>query len=167
MKRHASLWGSISILTGVVVGITALVRGPHFIPMILLAFAVWGVWAVLTQCVPYWHTERIKREQAKEARSVQEEIATADVPSLDVAQTLLRHVNYRISAYLRSSYPNARWEWAIHNPALLAIQGGIGRIRIFGVDDYEYADVELDRQGKLACSLVRRMATEQLPDGSV
>ena len=166
MKRHASLWGSISILTGVVVGITALVRGPHFIPMILLAFAVWGVWAVLTQCVPYWHTERIKREQAKEARSVQKEIASADVPSLDVAQTLLRHVNYRISAYLRSSYPNARWEWAIHNPALLAIQGGIGRIRIFGVDDYEYADVELDRQGKLACSLVRRMATEQLPDGS-
>lgn len=65
MKRHASLWGSISILTGVVVGITALVRGPHFIPMILLAFAVWGVWAVLTQCVPYWHTERIKREQQK------------------------------------------------------------------------------------------------------
>ena len=40
MKRQTSLWGSISVLIGVIVGIVALVRGPAFYPMILLAFAV-------------------------------------------------------------------------------------------------------------------------------
>lgn len=78
-------------------------------------------------------------------------------------------VRYRIKRWKQHNtvldYPNARWEWTAHNPALLAIQGGIGRIRIYGVEDYEYADVELDRQGNLSCSLVRRMADQQSPDG--
>ena len=100
---------------------------------------------------------------ANEMRSVRSELDAANVP-VDVAQTLLRHVNYRISAYLKSAHPNARWEWVTRNPALLAVQGGIGRIRLYGVDDYDYADVELDQQGSLSCSLVRLMA-EQTPDG--
>lgn len=165
MKRKASLWGSVSVLISVIVGISALVRNALFVPMILLAFATWGVWVVLVLCIPRWHAGHIKRQQAKAAKSVQEELKAADVSDLNVAQTLLRHVNYRITAYLQSSYPNARWEWTAHNPALLAIQGGIGRIRIYGVEDYEYADVELDRQGNLSCSLVRRMADQQSPDG--
>lgn len=165
MKRKASLWGSVSVLVSVIVGISALIRGSLFVPMILLAFATWAVWVVLVLCVPRWHAGRIKRQQTKAAKSVEDELKAAEVPGLDVAQTLLRHVNYRISAYLQSSYSNARWEWTTHNPALLAIQGGIGRIRIYGVEDYEYADVELDRQGNLSCSLVRRLANQQAVDG--
>ena len=164
MKRQTSLWGSISVLIGVIVGIVALVRGPAFYPMILLAFAVWGVWAVLTLGLPRWRTGYVRRQMANETRSVRSELDAANVP-VDVAQTLLRHVNYRISAYLKSSHPNARWEWVTRNPALLAVQGGIGRIRLYGVDDYDYADVELDQQGNLSCSLVRRMADQQSPDG--
>ncbi|MBM6721552.1 SNF2-related protein [Pseudoflavonifractor phocaeensis] len=114
MKRKASLWGSVSVLISVIVGISALVRNALFVPMILLAFATWGVWVVLVLCVPRWHAGRIKRQQAKAAKSVQEELKAADVPDLNVAQTLLRHVNYRITAYLQSSYPNARWEWTAH-----------------------------------------------------
>lgn len=163
MKRQTSLWGSISVLIGVIVGIVALVRGPAFYPMILLAFAVWGVWAVLTLGLPRWRTGYVRRQMANETQSVRSELDAANVP-VDVAQTLLRHVNYRISAYLKSSHPNARWEWVTRNPALLAVQGGIGRIRLYGVDDYDYADVELDQQGSLSCSLVRLMA-EQMPDG--
>lgn len=163
MKRQTSPWGSISVLIGVIVGIVALVRGPLFFPMLLLAFVVWGVWAILTLALPRWRADSTRRQIESEARSVQAELEAVDV-SMDVAQTLLRHVNYRISAYLQSSYPNARWEWISRNPALLAVQGGIGRIRLYGVENYEYADVELDRQGNLSCSLVRRMV-EHAPDG--
>lgn len=137
MKRQTSLWGSISVLIGVIVGIVALVRGPAFYPMILLAFAVWGIWAVLTLGLPRWRTGYVRRQMANEMRSVRSELDAANVP-VDVAQTLLRHVNYRISAYLKSAHPNARWEWVTRNPALLAVQGGIGRIRLYGVDDYDY-----------------------------
>ena len=109
MKRKATLWGSVSVLISVIVGISALVRNALYVPMILLAFATWGVWVVLVLCIPRWHAGHIKRQQAKAAKSVQEELKAADVPDLNVAQTLLRHVNYRITAYLQSSYPNARW----------------------------------------------------------
>ena len=165
MKHKASLWGSVSVLVSVIVGISALIRGSLFVPMILLAFASWGIWVILVLCIPHWHAGHIRRQRAKAAKSVEDELKAAEVPSLDVAQTLLRHVNYRISAYLQSSYPNARWEWITNNPALLAIQGGIGRIRIYGVEDYEYADVELDRQGNLTCSLVSRLANQQAVEG--
>lgn len=148
-----------------IVGISAIVRGPLFIPMILLAFIIWGVWAIFALCLPQWHISHIIHQDVKSNQSIQEELNAAGAPGADVAQTLLRHVNYRISAYLQSSYPNARWEWMAHNPARLVIQGGIGRIRLYGVEDYEYADVEVDQQGKLACSLVRRMADQQSPDG--
>ena len=108
MKRKASLWGSVSVLISVIVGISALVRNALFVPMILLAFATWGVWVVLVLCVPRWHAGRIKRQQAKATKSVQEELKAADMSDLNVAQTLLRHVNYRITAYLQSSQPALR-----------------------------------------------------------
>ena len=159
MKRQTSLWGSISVLIGVIIGIVALVRGPAFYPMILLAFAVWGVWAVLTLGLPQWRTGYVRRQMANETRSVRSELDAANVP-VDVAQTLLRHVNYRISAYLKSAHPNARWEWVTRNPALLAVQGGIGRIRLYGVDDYDYADVELDQQGMAELFCLYRQCTK-------
>ena len=165
MKRQTSLWGSISVLIGVIVGIVALVRGPAFYPMILLAFAVWGVWAVLTLGLPRWRTGYVRRQMANETRSVRSELDAANVP-VDVAQTLLRHVNHRISDQLKALYPEARWEWKTKNPTLLAIHGGIGRIRVYGVPEYEYADVELEQSGMLSCSLVKRLAppsSEQEP----
>lgn len=165
MNQRPSLWGSVSVLIGVIIGITALIRGLLFLPMLLLAFLVWGAWVIVTQYMPLWQAHRSRRQQASIAQSIEDELADADVTNLEIAQTLLRHVNYRISAYLRSCYPNARWEWAVRNPALLAIQGGIGRIRIYGVEDHDYADVELEPQGKLSCSLVRRLAVQDSADG--
>ena len=70
-------------------------------------------------------------------------------------QTLLRHVNYRISGCLKSAYPDAQWEWVMRDPASFVAQGGTGRIRVSGIPEYDYADVTLDRNGKLSCSLVK------------
>ena len=41
------------------------------------------------------------------------------------------------------------------NPVLFIAQGGTGRIRVYGVPDYEYADVTLNRNGDLDCSMVK------------
>lgn len=41
------------------------------------------------------------------------------------------------------------------DPALFVAHGGTGRIRVYGVPDYDYADVTLNQQGVLRCSLVK------------
>lgn len=73
----------------------------------------------------------------------------------DAMQLLLRHVNHRISAYLKSVYPSARWEWTTGNPTALVMQGGTGRIRVYGIEEYDYADVQIDRNGNLSCNLLK------------
>ena len=43
----------------------------------------------------------------------------------------------------------------MRDPAGFVAQGGTGRIRVSGIPEYDYADVTLDRNGKLSCSLVK------------
>lgn len=68
---------------------------------------------------------------------------------------LTRHVNCRVSDYLRQAYPNVSWEWMMPDPASFIVQGGTGRIRVYNVPDYEFADITLDQTGKLTCSMVK------------
>lgn len=165
MKQKGSLWGSISILIGAVIAILALVRGPWLTPLLAAVFVLWGLWAILAQLVPLWRAEAARRQDERETRRVQEELSAAHVPDMGVAQTLLRHVNHRISAQLKPAYPDARWEWIVKNPAHLAVQGGIGRIRVYGVPDVDYADVELDQSANLSCALVRVMPGQPANEG--
>ncbi len=81
--------------------------------------------------------------------------ARAVSPDAALMRTLLHHVNYQISDCLRLVYPEAAWEWTMRDPAAFVAQGGTGRIRVFGIPGYDYADVTLDRNGRMACSLVQ------------
>ncbi len=161
MKRTSPLWGSISILIGVVIAILALLRGIWATVFLLIAFAVWGLWLIFTQLLPAWKSNRIYRRRERQFRNQQENaVGSADN---GVSVVLLRHVNHRISEHLRAVYPNAHWEWTVSNPALFIAHGGTGRIRVYGIPDYEYADVTLDRQGSLRCSLVKVAPLEKVP----
>ena len=75
--------------------------------------------------------------------------------SVSAESLLLRHVNHRISAYLRSAYPGITWEWEEKRPEKLALSGGTGRIRVFGVSDFDHADITLDRQANITCSMLK------------
>ena len=55
MKRSSPIWGSVSVLIGVVIAILALVRGAWLVPLLLLTFAAWGPW------IP---EERARRQKA-------------------------------------------------------------------------------------------------------
>ena len=52
MKRSSPLWGSVSVLIGVVIAILALVRGAWLVPLLLLTFTAWGLWVVMFQLQP-------------------------------------------------------------------------------------------------------------------
>ena len=46
------------------------------------------------------------------------------------------------------------------DPALFAAQGGTGRIRVYSVPSYEFADVTLDQSGRLTCLLLKLSSVE-------
>ena len=151
MKKESPLWSSISLLIGIVIAILALIRGRMLLPLLLAVFALWLLWWLLTQALPLWRNNRAYR--AKEAR-LREQTAAANGGG-QLADALLCHVNYRITAMLRAAYPNARWEWLADKPSRFAVEGGTARIRVYGIPDFDYADVKLDQKANLDCSLVK------------
>lgn len=153
MKRTNPLWGSISILIGVVIAILSLLKGAWATVALIITFALWGLWLVWTQLLPAWSTNRAYRRRERQ-RKWQQDMISND-PDTNVRLVLLRHVNHRISEHLKSAFPKAHWEWTMSDPALFVAHGGTGRIRVYGVPDYDYADVTLNQQGVLRCSLVR------------
>ena len=151
MKKESPLRSSISLLIGIVIAILALVRGRILLPLLLAVFALWLLWWLLTQALPLWRNNRAYR--AKEAR-LREQTAAANGGG-QLADALLCHVNYRITAMLHAAYPNARWEWLADKPSRFAVEGGTARIRVYGIPDFDYADVKLDQKANLDCSLVK------------
>lgn len=151
-QKKTGIGGSIGLLVGVVIAILAIVRGPWQLPLLIGVFALWGLWLLWTQAHPFRRAMQVQRQKEQ-----------AENFNRAMAQTLLRHVSYRVSDCLKAGYPDARWEWMMRDPALFVAQGGTGRIRIYGVPDYEYADVTVDQNGKLSCSLVR-LAPVQKPE---
>ena len=151
MKKESPLWSSISLLIGIVIAILALVRGRMHLPLLLAVFALWLLWWLLTQALPLWRNNHAYR--AKEAR-LREKTAAANGGG-QLADALLCHVNYRITAMLHAAYPNARWEWLADKPSRFAVEGGTARIRVSGIPDFDYADVKLAQKANLDCSLVK------------
>ncbi len=168
VKQKNPMWASTSILVAAVLAGVAFVRGNWQIPLLVGAFAIWGLRVFMILGLPALRIRRDRREQkqqeleAEKARKTAEAERNAAENDPEAAQALLRHVNHRVSDQLKSLYPEARWEWKTKSPTLLAIHGGIGRIRVYGVPEYEYADVELEQSGTLSCSLVKQLATPSL-----
>ena len=164
MKQNNPMWASTSILVAAVLAVIAFVRGDWQIPLLVGAFAIWSLRVFLILGLPAlrvrrnrWEQKRKGLEAEKDRKRAEAERSAAENDP-EAGQALLRHVNHRISDQLKALYPEARWEWKTKDPALLAIHGGIGRIRVYGVPGYEYADVELEQSGTLSCSLVKGLA---------
>lgn len=135
------LSGSITILIGAVIAIMALVRGPWQIWLLLGVFTLWGLWVVLILLLPYMQQAQRRRQRQQRTRQLHAEgiqTRSFEIPDLDGTNSddlLVRHTNHRILAYLRSSYPQATFEWCEKQPEQLIRNGGTGRIRVFGIDE--------------------------------
>ncbi|MGN8969513.1 hypothetical protein [Intestinimonas sp. HCP28S3_D6] len=149
MKFHERLWCSISFLVGAAMAVMALVLDPWRTRLLTVIFAVWCIWLASELLRP-----RI-RAREKRAYAGYRNRGGASRLGQQTEEVLVRHVNYRISAYLHSVFPEAKWEWETQFPARLMLHGGEGLIRIQGVPDYNYAQVQLDPGGKIQCALVR------------
>lgn len=173
MNNDKALWSSISILIGAVIGILALVRDSLKIWLLLGVFTLWGLWVVTFLLLPYMKQANRRKALQQQARQRQVEVISPafHVPEMggeSAELLLLHHVNHRISAYLRAAYPKVTWEWCEKQPEKLIQQGGVGRIRVFGVEDFDHADIKLDQNANITCNMVKIVPLSKIgqPDGA-
>lgn len=171
MNQKASLWTGVSVLVVAVLAVITFVKGTLQVWLLCGGFAVWAVWAAIKFLLPYLKAQKYRYEarKLKEKSRKQAQKKEFSVPDLSdpVELVLLRHVNFRISAYLQSAYPDATWQWMEEFPEKIIAKGGTGRIQLYGVPDYGYADVSFDQKAEISCSLLKivPMAQAQQPVG--
>ncbi len=166
MKNRKSLWSGVSVLIVAVLAIMAFVRGDLKAWLLAAAFTAWGIWAVVLFLAPYVKAQvyRHKARRMREQYKAQKQKPKLEVPDLSDPQdiVLLRHVNYRISSYIQSVYPDATWEWREEFPERIVSKGGVGRIQIFGVPDFNYADVTFDQNAGIRCAMLKIVPLDHL-----
>lgn len=169
MKSEKSLWTSISFLIGAVIAVLAFVRGNAQIWLLLGVFALWGAWVVGTLLLPL--IKQAKKNQKRrailnaryrEGLSAGQKAQATDADGESAEQLLMRHVNLRITGFIRSIYQDATWEWCEKHPEKLILAGGIGRIRVHGVEEYDHADVKIDKRGEISCSMVKTVPLDKI-----
>ncbi len=162
MKKKSSLWSSVSVLVVVICIIATMFKGNIQIWLYGISYAIWIIWAVIKFFVPYLQTKRqqyearcIHKAYEKNALKTSENFVS-DISG--IANTALqKHVNFRISSYLKSVYPDAVWEWCEKFPEQIIAQGGTGRIRVFGIPDFNYAEITFNQNADINCSLLKVM----------
>lgn len=80
----------------------------------------------------------------------------------DLEAVMLRHLNFRITDKLQGAFPDAAWRWETKHPLEQAIKGGAGRIKVFGVPDWNFADVLLEPSGHLHLKMLSLRPLEEL-----
>lgn len=153
MKKKTTLWASIPVLVSAVIAAIALLHGTKLeIPVLAVIVGIWLIWIGFVCVLPAIRAAKTQKKAKKQSQKA----AAPDTAQLQaLLHMLLQHVNYRVSGCLKSAYPDARWEWCMRDPASFVSRGGTGRIRVYGIPDYEYADVTLNQNGKLDCSLIK------------
>jgi len=171
MKKRKFFSGALKFLVLTLLAVALFTKGTLQTKFAIAVFIIAGVWF----CQPafIWLGRKIKplfmkvpfvKEPPKKFRIVRtgkavSGIRTDDFRVPDISDSasvvLLRHVNHRISAYLKSAYPDVTWEWIAEQPERLVSKGGTGRIRLFNVPDFNFADVEFDQMAHINCDFLK------------
>lgn len=155
MKRDQKLWSSVSLLIVAVLAITCFTTGALKTALYIGVFFVWGIYAFVKYVVPmirrYKYSKEV-RQIMKQGRLSKNDDNT-NIPIW--YKTLLCHVNHRITGYIKSIYPDATWKWITENPASIVANGGTGRIELYNVNDYNFADISFDTDANIECSLLK------------
>jgi hypothetical protein len=148
MKRNKIFTGSVSVLIVAVLAVTAFMRGQQQFWALIAVFAAWIVFAASGAFSK-------KRKGIQRLRpAFKHKSKEPDTEHSGDTDSLMRHVNCRISAYLQSVYPDASWEWVSVVPEKISGGEGRGRIRLHGVPDYNFADVRIDAYARISCDLL-------------
>lgn len=151
---------SFSVFIAVFLIVMAFVKSDNQIWYYSIIFALWII-AIATHFLINLIKKKKEKKNHQNAQSISAD--TLIIPdSLDVDKVLLCHVNHRISSFLQSVYPEITWDWFSKDPEQHILNGGTARIRLFGMTDFNYADIEFSRVADINCSLVKVVPLSQL-----
>ena len=169
MKRKKIFSKGLSVLIVAVIAVLAFVRGPELNWVLACVFGVWAIVMIIAaissnkaRISAYSDARKIKRENRRNNKNTLTSALTPTAEWRESSATLLSHVNHRISAYLLSVYPGITWEWVSDNPEHLVTTGTPARIRLFGITDFNYADVHFDKYARIACDMLRVVPLSEL-----
>ena len=167
MNRKSYFGKSLKFLIVCVLIITAFVRGTAQGWSYIGVFGAWGISLIVVYGKSSFNVLIAKlRQKKKQTVLPPNEFEISDI-SDSACNLLLMHINHRISAYLKAVYPSVSWKWETENPERIAIEGGVGRIRLFDISDFNYAEIVLDQTAKLDCALVKIVPIAELKNGTV
>ena len=160
MRRFQKMSNSVSVLIVSVLAITSFARVILQLILLIVAFLAWGIYAFISFLLPIIQRQKYRRELRRLSKAPQKTVVTTqDNPKLKYL--LLCHVNHRITGYIKSTYPDATWSWKTNNPAEIMANGGTGRIELFGVKEYNFADISFDNDANIDCSLLKIVSLKQ------
>lgn len=151
MNSDSHIGASTSVLVVVILVITAFIRGYLQIWLYGTAFLIWIFWNLIPVLRRMWMKQQL-RYKNKKLPPLKE--YQSPVP-IETEGVILRHVNFRITAYLQSAYPEATWDWMEKHPEDIILHGGTARIQLFGTDDFNYANVIFDNKANIACDVMK------------
>ena len=171
MKKKNVFTGPVSFLIVAILAVMAFTEGSLQNWLTIGAFAVTGLWLIVP---PIWRRLKKRGKKTKKARmkkrrrifTLRKKKKKASAKSDPLPAVLLRHVNHRVSDYLKTVFSDVSWEWVTKHPEKLAAEGGTGRIRLFNVPGFNYADVLFNQMAQFDCDLMRIVPFAELVTAS-
>lgn len=160
MRRFQKLRSSVVMLIVAVLVFFCFTRGNLQAILYAASFCIWGAYAFNAFVIPMMKRNRYRR-QARKAIREKPSTVLSTVENSRLSSLLLCHANHRITGYIKSCYPNATWSWKSDNPADIMANGGTGRIELFGVKEYNFADIYFDENANIECSLLKIVTFRQ------
>lgn len=163
MNHSQRLRNSATVLLVAVLAILAFVRGDTQIWFLTGAFTLWALWVFIPMAVYAYKRRQLRQSQQKKAaKGTKPELYDFEAESADAESVLLRHVSYRITAYLRSAYPGMTWDWCEKHPESIIQRGGTARIQLYGVPDFNFANVIFDQRANIDCDMMKIIPLAEL-----
>jgi len=144
MNQKYPFGKSATILLVAVIAIVAFVRGNMQLWLLIGAFGIYG-FVIAVHFLRKNKTQRIPKKWRHLAESIK---------PVTAKQMLIRHINNRITTYVKSVFPEATWEWACDNVEQLVLEGGSGRISLFGAPNFNYVDITFDQMARIDCEML-------------
>lgn len=165
MKNGKHTFG-VSALLVAVLAIMAFIRGPLQVWFLASAFTLWALWVIIPMIITAQKRSHLRQKRQAHAPAAKpREFYVPDL-SEPAEGVLLRHVNFRISAYLKSAYPDVTWEWEEKEPERIISRGGTARIKLYGVPDFNYANVIFDCKANINCDMMKIIPLSEVAGAS-
>ena len=155
MRRLQRLWGSVSVLTAAVLAGICFLRGNTQRIFLIGVFALWIAYFFAVFLMAVIKRYKYRRNLRKIRKKPQNHSGSNGAELQRLYYLLLCNANHRITGYIKSIYPEAVWKWETATPEKVITEGETGRIRLFNVDDYNFADISFDNSANIECTFLK------------